>query len=68
MTDKLEALRRTALFGGLDAATLGALAARAVERRYGRDEVLFLTPTGSLPLAVLFRPSKISLRKRVLFL
>ena len=42
MTDKIEALRRTALFGELDGATLGALAARAVERRYGRDEVLFL--------------------------
>src|SRR5215218_5566175 len=41
-TDKIAALRRTALFGELDDATLGALAARAVERRYGRDEVLFL--------------------------
>src|SRR5829696_830173 len=41
-TDKIAALRRTALFGELDEATLGALAARAVERRYGRDEVLFL--------------------------
>ena len=41
-TDKIAALRRTALFGELDDATLGALAARAVERRYGRDEVLFV--------------------------
>ena len=41
-TDKIAALRRTALFGELDDATLGALAARAVERRYARDEVLFL--------------------------
>src|SRR5215211_4620190 len=41
-TEKIAALRRTALFGELDDATLGALAARAVERRYGRDEVLFL--------------------------
>ena len=41
-TEKIEALRRTALFGELDGATLGALAARAVERRYARDEVLFL--------------------------
>jgi CRP/FNR family transcriptional regulator len=41
-TDKVTALRRTAMFGELDDATLGALAARAVERRYARDEVLFL--------------------------
>ena len=41
-TDKIAALRRTALFGELDDATLGALAARAVERRYERDEVLFI--------------------------
>src|SRR6185503_776576 len=41
-TDKIAALRRTALFGELDGATLGALAARAVERRYERDEVLFI--------------------------
>jgi CRP/FNR family transcriptional regulator len=41
-TDKIAALGRTALFGELDERTLGALAARAVERRYGRDEVLFL--------------------------
>src|SRR5829696_436906 len=41
-TEKIEALRRTALFGELDEATLGALAARAVERRYERDELLFI--------------------------
>jgi CRP/FNR family transcriptional regulator len=41
-TDKIAALRRTALFGGLDDAALGTLAAHAVERRYERDEVLFL--------------------------
>lgn len=41
-TGKLAALRRTALFGELDEKTLGALAARAVERRYARDEMLFL--------------------------
>ncbi|MBV8858779.1 MAG: hypothetical protein JOZ02_17750 [Acidobacteria bacterium] len=41
-TDKIAALRRTALFGELDDSTLGALAARAVERRYARDEIIFL--------------------------
>ena len=41
-TDKMTALRRTALFGGLDDASLGTLAAHAVERRYERDEVLFI--------------------------
>jgi CRP/FNR family transcriptional regulator len=41
-TDKVAALRNTALFGELDERTLGALAGRAAERRYARDEVLFL--------------------------
>src|SRR3954452_23931451 len=41
-TDKIAALRRTALFGELDEATLAKLAARAVERRYERDEILFI--------------------------
>ncbi|HEX6186361.1 MAG TPA: Crp/Fnr family transcriptional regulator [Pyrinomonadaceae bacterium] len=41
-TDKVSALKNTALFGELDERTLGALASRAVERRYARDEVLFL--------------------------
>jgi CRP/FNR family transcriptional regulator len=40
--DKIAALRRTALFGGLDAGTLHALARRAVERRFRQDEVLFV--------------------------
>src|SRR5687767_15596737 len=42
-TDKIAALRKTSLFGELDEKTLGALAGRAVERRYRRDEVLFLS-------------------------
>ena len=41
MADKIAALRRTALFGGLDDDPLGALAERAVERRLARGEVLF---------------------------
>jgi CRP/FNR family transcriptional regulator len=40
--DKIAALRRTALFSGLDASTLHALARRAVERRFRTDEVLFV--------------------------
>src|SRR2546423_3301519 len=40
--DKIAALRRTALFSELDTETLRALAARAVERRFQRDEVLFI--------------------------
>jgi len=41
-TDKIAALRRTALFGELDDAALMKLAERAVERRYERDEILFI--------------------------
>ena len=41
-TDKIAALKNTTLFGELDEKTLGALAERAVERRYARDELLFL--------------------------
>lgn len=41
-TEKIAALRRTALFGELDDATLARLAERAVERRYERDEILFI--------------------------
>ena len=41
MADKIESLRRTVLFGSLEAAALEALAERAVERRLVRGEVLF---------------------------
>jgi len=40
--DKIEALRRTALFGGLSLAELQALAGTAVERRLSAGEVLFV--------------------------
>jgi CRP/FNR family transcriptional regulator len=40
--NKIEVLRRTAFFSGLDASTLHALAKRAVERRFHTDEVLFV--------------------------
>jgi CRP/FNR family transcriptional regulator len=41
-TDKVAALGRTALFKELDERTLRALAARAVERRFKKDELLFV--------------------------
>jgi CRP-like cAMP-binding protein len=40
--DKVAALGRTALFSELDAEHLRALAARAVERRFRKDELLFV--------------------------
>jgi len=40
--EKIDALKRTALFGGLSESALNALAERAVERRLARDEVLFM--------------------------
>lgn len=41
-TDKIAALRRTALFGELNEPELNVLAERAVERRLKRDEILFV--------------------------
>src|SRR5215212_4405039 len=41
-TDKIAALRRTALFNELDENALRALAARAIERRFQKDELLFV--------------------------
>ncbi len=41
-SDKIAALRRTALFGALDEAELAVLAGHAVERRLARDEILFI--------------------------
>lgn len=40
--DKLAALRGTALFKELDTETLHVLAARAIERRFQKDELLFV--------------------------
>jgi len=52
--DPGQALRRTALFGELDSADLAALAARAVERRLKRGEILFMAgdPAGGLYVVV----------------
>ena len=41
-TDKIAALKRTALFNELDEDALSALAARAIERRFQKDELLFV--------------------------
>ncbi len=41
-TDKIAALRRTALFGELPEPELNALAERAIERRLNRNEILFV--------------------------
>lgn len=41
-TDKISALRRTALFGGLNEPELSSLAGRATERRLARGEILFM--------------------------
>jgi CRP/FNR family transcriptional regulator len=40
--DKIEALRRTPLFGGLDTPELQALAERSIEQKLGKGEILFL--------------------------
>ena len=41
-TDKIAALRKTALFGTLTEEELRALAGRCMERRLSREEVLFI--------------------------
>lgn len=52
-TDKLSALRRTLLFGGLNETELEALAERAVERRLARGEVLFMAGDDAAGLFVI---------------
>lgn len=51
--DKLSALRRTLLFGGLNETELEALAERAVERRLARGEVLFMAGDDAAGLFVI---------------
>ena len=52
--DPSQALKCTALFSDLDSADLAALAARAVERRLKRGEILFVAgdPAGGLYVVV----------------
>ena len=40
--DKIAALKRAKLFEALDETTLDVLAGRAVERRFEKDEILFV--------------------------
>jgi CRP/FNR family transcriptional regulator len=63
--DKISALRRTALFGELSDAQLGALAERAVERRLVRDEVLFIAGEEARGLFVIVSGSMRAYREGV---
>ncbi len=51
--DKVAALKRTTLFKELDDQTLGVVAHRAVERRFLKDEVLFVAGEEALGLYVI---------------
>ncbi len=51
--DKVSALSRTVLFGGLDVDELRSLAERAIERRLKRDEVLFVAGEAAAGLFVI---------------
>ena len=64
-TDKIAALGRTALFGELDEQSLSALAVRAIERRYARDEVLFLAGEEARGLYVIVSGSVRAFRESV---
>ena len=63
--DKIAALRRTALFSELDDGTLGALAGRSVERRFARDEVLFIAGEEARGLFVIVEGSVRAFRESV---
>ena len=63
--DKIAALRRTALFKELDDVTLGALAGRSVERRFARDEVLFIAGEEARGLFVIVEGSVRAFRESV---
>ncbi|HYP05292.1 MAG TPA: Crp/Fnr family transcriptional regulator [Bryobacteraceae bacterium] len=51
--DKVEALRRTPLFGGLTVPELQALAERAIEQKLGKGEILFLAGDAARGLYVI---------------
>jgi CRP/FNR family transcriptional regulator len=55
--EKIAALRRTALFGELNDVALQALAERAIEKRLGRDEVLFIAGEEARGLYVIMEGS-----------
>ena len=64
-TDKIAALKSTPLFAELDEKTLGALAARAVERSYARDEILFIAGEEAHGLYVIVSGSVRAFRESV---
>src|SRR5437588_1793707 len=63
--DKIAALRRTRPFSELDDGTLGALAGRSVERRFARDEVLFIAGEEARGLFVIVEGSVRAFRESV---
>jgi CRP-like cAMP-binding protein len=65
LADKIAALKSTTLFGELDEKTLGALAARAVERSYVRDEILFIAGEEAHGLYVIVAGSVRAFRESV---
>lgn len=64
-TDKITALRRTALFGELSDVELAALAERAIERRLRRDEILFVAGDEAAGLFVIVEGSLRAYREGV---
>ncbi len=65
ITDKITALRRTALFGELNETELRALAERAVERKLARDEILFVAGDEACGLFVVVSGSLRAFREGV---
>ena len=63
--DKIAVLKSTPLFGELDEKTLAALAALAVERRYARDEILFIAGEEARGLYVIARGAVRAFRESV---
>ncbi len=64
-TDKIAALRRTAIFGELNEPELTALAGRAIERRLKRDEILFVAGDEAAGLFVIVEGSLRAFREGV---
>ena len=64
-TDKIAALRRTGLFGGLNESELDSLAKRAVEHRLNRGEILFMAGDEAAGLFVIAEGSLRAYREGV---
>jgi CRP/FNR family transcriptional regulator len=63
--DKIAALRRTALFGGLNEPELNALAVRAIERHLRRGEILFVAGDEAAGLFVIVQGALRAFREGV---